>query len=180
MQKQRSEQRVSVLSHNHTILIKKIIMLIRPASLEDAEVLSHLVHRVVSYFTIHQDGRGAEPFFSSITSTAMAERLQSPQFRYWIAVDIQQEIIGAVGIRDNSHLYHLFVDPQHHQRGYGTQLWMHVKAYALANGNPGVFTVNSSLFAEKMYRQFGFVATAEKQEMHGLAFIPMTLIMAAE
>lgn len=155
-------------------------MLIRPACLEDADVLSALVHSVVSYLTIHDDGRNAEAFFASITPAAMAERLQSPQFRYWIALDDHQDIVGAVSIRDNAHLYHLFVDPKHHQQGYGSQLWSHVKAYALANGNPGVFTVNSSLFAEKMYRKFGFVATAEKQEMHGLAYIPMTLTLAAE
>lgn len=154
-------------------------MLIRPAVLEDAEVLSHLVLRVISYLTIHADGREAEPFFASITPAAMAERLQSNQFRYWIGIDDHREIVGAIGIRDNAHLYHLFVDPQHHQQGYGTQLWQFVKAYALAQGNPGTFTVNSSLFAEKMYLKFGFVPTAEKQEMHGLAFIPMTLKMAA-
>ncbi|MBC3875861.1 GNAT family N-acetyltransferase [Undibacterium sp. LX15W] len=151
-------------------------MQIRPAHIDDADIISHLVHSVVSYFTIHPDGRGAEQFFDTITPLAMAQRLQSTQFQYWVALNTEQQIIGAIGIRDNTHLYHLFIAPEQHRKGYAKQLWLHAKQAALARGNPGEFTVNSSLYAEKMYRGFGFVPTAEKQEMHGLAFIPMRLL----
>lgn len=154
-------------------------MQIRPATIDDATALSQLLHSVTSYFTIHPDGKGAEQFFETITPTAMAQRLQSAQFKYWAGFDSNGRLIGVVGIRDNSHLYHLYVAPDQHRKGYASQLWAHAKQAAIAAGNPGEFTLNSSLYAENMYRGFGFVPTAEKQEMHGLAFIPMRLTMTS-
>lgn len=150
-------------------------MQIRPATIDDAEALSQLLYSVTSYFTIHPDGKGAEQFFETITPAAMAQRLQSAQFQYWAGCDLNGRLIGAVGIRDNTHLYHLYVAADQHRQGYASQLWAHAKQAAMAAGNPGEFTVNSSLYAEKLYLGLGFVPTAEKQEMHGLAFIPMRL-----
>lgn len=150
-------------------------MQIRPATIDDAEALSQLLHSVTSYFTIHPDGRGAELFFDTITPAAMRQRLQSAQFQYWCGFDSNEGLIGVVGIRDNTHLYHLYVAPDQHRKGYASQLWTHAKQAAMAAGNPGEFTVNSSLYAEKLYLRLGFVTTGEKQEMHGLAFIPMRL-----
>lgn len=49
---------------------------------------------------------------------------------------------GVVGVRDNSHLYHLFVAKPFQGCGLGRRLWEHAKAQYLAAGNPGVFTVN--------------------------------------
>ncbi|WP_395004674.1 GNAT family N-acetyltransferase, partial [Undibacterium sp.] len=123
----------------------------------------------------HPDGQGAELFFASITRDAMAERLCSPQFTYWVAIAETEKIIGAIAIRDNSHLYHLFVDPDQHRQGCAKQLWRHLKDVAIAAGNQGEFTVNSSMYAQAMYEKFGFVASGEKQETHGLVFIPMVL-----
>jgi predicted GNAT family N-acyltransferase len=146
---------------------------IRRATAEDADAISALVHSVVHYFTIHADGRGAEEFFKSITSTAIRGYLTSDQYVYWLGCDEQNQVIAAIALRDNSHLYHLFVAIEQQSQGYARQLWQHLQTHAAQNGNPGNFTVNSSLFAEKMYAKFGFTATAEKQEMHGLQFIPM-------
>lgn len=150
-------------------------MHIRPATIDDADAFSQLLHSVTSYFTIHPNGEGAELFFETITPAAMAQRLQSTQFTYWAGVDHLGHLIGVVGIRDNAHLYHLYVAPDQHRKGYASQLWAHAKQAALAAGNPGDFTVNSSLYAEKLYLGLGFVPTSEKQEMHGLAYIPMRL-----
>lgn len=147
--------------------------LIRPAIADDAEVLSALAHLVAPYFTIHADGRDAELFFASITPIATLERIRSSQYRYWVALDHNDTIVATIAIRDNSHVYHLFVNPDHHRQGYAKQLWLHLKEAAMAAGNPGEFTVNSSVFARAMYENFGFHATAEQQQTHGLAFIPM-------
>jgi GNAT superfamily N-acetyltransferase len=147
--------------------------LIRPAIADDAEALSALAHLVAPYFTIHADGRDAELFFASITVAAMLERIRSSQYWYWVALDGNDNIVATIAIRDNAHVYHLFVNPDQHRHGYASQLWLHAKEAAMAAGNPGEFTVNSSLFARAMYEKFGFHAAAEQQQMHGLAFIPM-------
>lgn len=154
---------------------------IRRATINDADAISALVHSVAHYFTIHADGQGAEEFFKSITTEAIRDNLESDQYVYWVGSCEQESeqaqgenrIIAAIALRDNSHLYHLFVASEQQSRGYARQLWQHLQTHAAQNGNPGNFTVNASLYAEKMYEKFGFTPTAEVQEMHGLRFIPM-------
>lgn len=146
---------------------------IRSAGPDDAPALSALAHLVSPYFTIHPDGHGAELFFETITPAAMLERLTSSQFQYWLAEDEMHGIIGAIALRDHSHLYHLFVAPDQHQRGCAKQLWQHLKSVALAAGTTGALTVNSSMYAQTVYTRFGFVTCGERQEMNGLVFIPM-------
>lgn len=166
---------------------------IRRATIDDAEAISTLVHSVAHYFTVYADGRGAEEFFKSITPDAIRSYLASDQYVYWVGcLEQQQEqmpaqvlapapalapapehIIAAIALRDNSHLYHLFVASEQQSKGYAKQLWQQLQLHAAQRGNPGNFTVNASLFAEKMYEKLGFTPTAEVQEMHGLRFIPM-------
>ncbi|MFC0350385.1 GNAT family N-acetyltransferase [Undibacterium danionis] len=162
---------------------------IRRATIDDAEAISTLVHSVAHYFTVHADGRGAEEFFKSITPDAVRSYLASDQYVYWVGCLEQQQgqmpalaptlatapdhIIAAIALRDNSHLYHLFVTSDQQSKGYAKQLWEELQLHATQRGNPGNFTVNASLFAEKMYRKWGFTPTTEVQEMHGLRFIPM-------
>jgi len=124
-------------------------LLIRRATIDDADTISALVHSVAHYFTIHADGRGAEEFFKSITSTAIRGYLTSDQYVYWLGCDEQNHVIAAIALRDNSHLYHLFVASEQQSQGYARQLWQHLQTHAAQNGNPGNFTVNASLFAEK-------------------------------
>ncbi|WP_212675515.1 GNAT family N-acetyltransferase [Undibacterium fentianense] len=155
-------------------------MSIRRAISSDATQLSQLAKLVAPFFTIAKDGRGAEQFFDSITVSAMEERLLSSQFEYWLICDEHDAMVGTIALRDNSHVYHFFILPEFHGRGYARRLWEHAKAHAIDTGNLGIFTVNSSLFAEKMYAKFGFLASAEQQETHGLRFIPMQLNLPAQ
>jgi GNAT superfamily N-acetyltransferase len=83
--------------------------------------------------------------------------------------------VGVAGIRDTTHVYHLFVAEAFHRQGLATSLWEIAKAAALAAGNPGRFTVYSSLHAVPVYERFGFRATGPEVHKHGVAFVPMEL-----
>ncbi len=148
---------------------------LRPAQTTDAAAISALIHSVSHYFTLRADGVGAEPFFASITPDAILGYLQSTQFNYWVMCDQNARVIATIALRDNAHLYHFFVQTEAHGKGHGKRLWQHAREYGLANGNPGRFTVNASLFARDLYTRFGFVACDEIQETHGLRFLPMCL-----
>ena len=148
---------------------------LRPAHTADADAISALIHSVSHYFTLREDGIGAEPFFASITPESILGNLQSTQFKYWVVCDEHNKIIGTIALRDNTHLYHFFVQSEAHGQGHGKRLWQHARSHALANGNTGRFTVNASLFARDLYARFGFVACDEVQETHGLRFLPMCL-----
>jgi len=149
-------------------------MNIRTATSHDATAISALIRSVAHYFTLHPQGLGAEGFLKTITADAIDGLIQAVNFRYF-AGGIGDDLVGVVAIRDDKHLYHLFVSPQFQRQGVARQLWAHAKADALRRGNPGEFTVNSSPFAVPVYVSFGFVAVGDQVETQGIAFVPMTL-----
>lgn len=152
-------------------------MRIRPATPADAGAISALIHGVSAYFTLHPDGEGADEFFATITPEAIAGYLASPAYAYRVAED-DGALAGVVAIRDNTHLYHLFVAAAHHGRGLARELWTEAMQAALEAGNPGEFTVNSSVYAQPVYERFGFRPTGPRVEEKGIAFIPMKLVLA--
>jgi GNAT superfamily N-acetyltransferase len=93
---------------------------------------------------------------------------------------IDGELAGFVGVRDRSHLFHLYVDKRWHRQGVGRRLWDVARDAAIAAGNPGSFTVNSSAFALPVYQAFGFVCTAPMQCLRGVRFYPMQLTVSAQ
>ncbi|TXI89240.1 MAG: GNAT family N-acetyltransferase [Burkholderiaceae bacterium] len=150
---------------------------IRRAELNDAPRISDLVVTLAPYFTIQADGQGAEVFLESVNPQGVQGFLESTQFDYFIA-EYQGQIAGVVALRDNSHLYHLFVAPSFHGLGFGRQLWEFIVDFAKHKHSDHpvtAMTVNSSIHALAMYQHFGFVATAERQELHGIAFVPMRI-----
>lgn len=149
---------------------------IRVAKPEDADAISELIHRLSPYCTIAPDGKGAEQFFASIASESIEGYIRSPNFAYFIAT-AEDQVVGAAALRDLSHVYHLFVASEFHGRGYGRVLWQHLRNHAQQQESVSRFTVNSSIHAEAMYRHFGFAPTAERQIMHGVAFIPMQIVI---
>jgi GNAT superfamily N-acetyltransferase len=147
---------------------------IHPATLTDAARISELILHMQDLLTIEPNGVGAEEFLQSLRPEAIASYITSPNFNYLIGTN-DDKLVGLVAVRDNQHLYHLFVSSAEHGKGYGKQLWNAAKAQSIARGNIGEFTVNSSLNAIAVYQSFGFVAVAGKEEKHGIAYIPMCL-----
>jgi ribosomal protein S18 acetylase RimI-like enzyme len=86
-------------------------------------------------------------------------------YRYHIAEE-DGELAGVVAVRDNSHLYHLFVSERFQGQGLARRLWEVAKTASLSAGNPGLFTVNSSRYAVGMYENFGFVRPAFRRFGH--------------
>ncbi len=87
----------------------------------------------------------------------------------------KSEIIGVAGIRDSSHLFHLFVSDNYQGQGLSRKLWERIKSEALTNGNSGRFTVNSAINSESIYLSFGFIRTGEIRNRDGMIDIPMEL-----
>lgn len=151
-------------------------MCLREATTADAESIGHLV-RELSEKTITKafSPAGREALLASLTTEKIAERLES-DYRYHVA-ESQGEIIGVVGIRDNKHLYHLFVAQSHQRQGLARKLWETAMALCLQAGNTGEFTVNSSHYAVPVYEKFGFVVQSGPIEKAGIVSIPMKLVL---
>ncbi len=146
---------------------------IRLASAEDADAISDLIKGLSRHFLAHPQGEGAEMVLKSIEPRGIAGFIAATRFCHWVAY-AQDQVIAVAGLRDNAHLYHLFVAPEWQGRCVGRALWQHVRTAALAAGNPDVFTVNSTLTGRDAYGSFGFTATGPVTQCDGMVFIPMT------
>jgi ribosomal protein S18 acetylase RimI-like enzyme len=151
-------------------------VVVRAARPEDAEAISALITSLARYFLADPDHpEAAAEFWPTIGPAAIAAALAGERHRYHVA-EVDGALAGVVGVRDGSHLYHLFVAETFHGRGIGSRLWGIARGEALARGNPGRFTVNSSRHAIGLYERLGFVATDALQAKHGLEFLPMQLV----
>ena len=149
-------------------------MEIRTATITDAKKISEIIRSLSQPFFTFPDGKGAEAFLESISENAVAGYIGRDNFSYYVGEE-QGEVVGAIAIRENKHLYHLFVVPSCQRRQFGRQLWEYAKAKAIMAGNQGEFTVNSSLNAVPVYQAFGFETTSEMKQANGVSFLPMTL-----
>jgi GNAT superfamily N-acetyltransferase len=147
---------------------------IRFATLDDVDAIRALITSLLPMMTLHPNGEGAGQFIESFGVPAMQRYISAPNFRYQLAM-LDGELAGVVAVRDNSHLFHLFVAQPLHGQGIGKQLWQAAWDDARALGNTGQFTVNSSMGALEMYKHWGFEPTSEPIQQHGIAYVPMRL-----
>lgn len=142
------------------------------ASIADAEEISALIVGLSDPFYLSPSRDGAEPFLASVGAEAQRNHLAAGNFAYRVARS-GGRIVGVVALRDNAHLFHLFVADEFQGKGLARRLWELVESEALQAGNPGEFTVNSSLNAVPVYEKFGFACEGGVQRVHGVAFQPM-------
>jgi GNAT superfamily N-acetyltransferase len=138
----------------------------------DAEDISQLISGLSRFFTVHPEGLGAEAFLQTISAASIRQLIEAPNMAYFKAVR-GGRLAGVVAMRDQSHLYHLFVAPAFQGAGLARLLWAHASSHARSNGNAGAFTVNSTPHAVPVYERFGFTATGPRIEKNGIAFVPM-------
>ncbi len=153
-------------------------MQIRRAGTEDAEAISQLIRGLARYFTLDPQGHGAEAFLKSIEPSAIKGYISASNFSYFIG-HVESQLAGVVAVRDNTHLYHLFVGQEFQGQGLSSQLWQHAKTSAAAAGNRVAFTVNSTPYAVPVYERFGFKASGPRVETNGIAYVPMRLDLEA-
>ncbi len=146
---------------------------LRPATLDDVGRISQLIHGLSGPFLLSSDGAGAEQFFASIDELGIKRYVCADNFTYLVAEHLGT-LAGLVALRDNAHLFHLFVAQEFQGIGLARRLWEAVSRAAMAAGSSGKFTVNASLNATGVYRHFGFVETSDVVHAHGIAFQPMS------
>ena len=83
------------------------------------------------------------------------------------------EIIGVLEIRNNDHISLFFVKKDFHKQGVGKKLFEKYLETIKKNSEIKTITVNSSIYAEKIYEKLGFVKINEIQEKNGIKYIPM-------
>ncbi|WP_312648969.1 GNAT family N-acetyltransferase [Aminipila sp.] len=85
-----------------------------------------------------------------------------------------KQLVGILATRsEGDHIALFFVDGKYHRRGVGRQLF----EKACLDNMSGKITVNSSPYAQEIYRHLGFTETDKEQITDGLRYIPMICIL---
>ena len=149
-------------------------ILIRPLKLDDIDAVVALFQELArKSITFEFTPQGEERLLRSNNADSLRTYI-ADGFRYWVA-ECDQTLAGFVGMRGNSHLYHLFVAETFQRRGLARRLWQVARDACLNDGNPGKFTVNSSNNAVAVYEALGFRRTLPMQNVDGVLFNPMIL-----
>jgi GNAT superfamily N-acetyltransferase len=146
----------------------------RRAVEDDAAAMARLVSSFQPTLTIDPSGDGAEEFLSSMSEASFQSYLTSPRYTYLVA-DHGGVLIGFGALREDTHLYHLFVDAEFQKRGIARALWNRLMSTCTQVGCGPVFTVNASPGSVPVYDRMGFVVSGPRVETHGIAFVPMKL-----
>lgn len=149
-------------------------MTIRRAVVADADRISRLLTEVSREMVIADFSEAGRAYYlRQLAPAQIADAIARVEaFRFYLA-EFGTVLAGVAAIRSNSHLYYLFTAADFHRKGIARQLWAQVSGEALVLGNPGLFTVNASLYAVPAYRKFGFAPMDGEQEYCGIRFVPM-------
>jgi ribosomal protein S18 acetylase RimI-like enzyme len=114
------------------------------------------------------DTKVPELFFEDFTTEEFEKRISCSWYKHFGYV-IDNSIVGYISIKDNKHLYHLFVDEKYQKQGIAKKLWEFVKE----NIEFETMTTNASLSAINVYESFGFEIDAKVQIHNELKYQPM-------
>mgnify|MGYP002526499281 CR=1 FL=1 len=149
-------------------------LVIRKALTKDSDEISQLISRNAKLLLNDDfDGDGLDFFLNTVSRQSITEYMDQG-FMYLVA-ETASEIVGVVAIKDHRHLFHLFVDINHHNKGIAKKLWLDIFADSLQKRNGGVFTLNSTSYALAVYEHWGFVKTDDMQMRQGIRYTPMEL-----
>jgi len=151
---------------------------IRRARLEDAAAISRLAQELTRRFIARDcTEEGLRFLLGSLEPEAIGRNIAT-DCRYHVA-ESRGEIIGAVAVHENRHLYHLFVAEAFQRRGVGRELWQAARAASVAAGNPDRFTVNAACSVCAVYERLGFTAASAPVRKNGILTVPMRFVPPA-
>lgn len=149
-------------------------MLIRPLLDTDIAPAARLLATLTDQFIAHESAPDTAAVFKLQHNEDGIRGFVAAGMVYYVA-EIDGALAGFIALRDNRHVFHMFVDQARHRRGIARALWEVARAAAIKAGNAGLFTVNSSNYAVPAYQSMGFERTDVMQFKDGIYYNPMQL-----
>ena len=147
-------------------------MTIRRAELRDAANISRFIQQLTEEFIVKDCTKeGTETLLRTMKTEIIKSQILAGDAHYLAEVD--DRLVGVIGLKSSKHLVHLYVDKTHQNRGIARSLWE--KLVALQNHQVCSITVNSSLNAIGFYQKMGFIAESTGQVKNGIPSIPMKI-----
>jgi GNAT superfamily N-acetyltransferase len=145
---------------------------IRAATIDDAAAISALIRPLAEkYISFEFSSQGAEALLNSLSASAMEGYFQT-HIIYHVG-EANDGLVGVVGMRNNSHLYHLFVAEAFQRQGIAKKLWDVAQEVSRQRGHTGSYTVNASRCSVAVYRKFGFSPSGPLQTRNDVTYFPM-------
>lgn len=151
---------------------------IRPAVESDIESISRLIVPLVEKYILPTCSHSGGQILKNSMSKDRIQEYYDSGCQYLVGTN-NGTIIAVIGIRNNSHLYHLFVADSHKGKGCAKALWKYAKRVCIEEYSTQKFTVNCALNAAPMYEKWGFKALSGVREHLGIKDVPMQLILRA-
>ena len=107
-------------------------------------------------------------FKESFTTEEFENRIDISEYKHYGYL-IKNKIVGYITIKDDNHLYNLFVEEKHQRNGIAKKLWKYMKS----NTNFDEMTTNSSFNAVSTYKSFGFKPSGDVETKEELKYQPM-------
>ncbi|MCJ8342863.1 MAG: GNAT family N-acetyltransferase [Cetobacterium sp.] len=117
---------------------------------------------------------GINEFQKFISETSIKQKLQTKELELF-CYQSNSEIIGILGLKNNSHISLLFIKESFTKQGIGTKLVKFAK-YNCQKNKIKTLTVNSSVYGKKFYENLGFKSQDNEKCFNGLKFTPMIII----
>lgn len=119
---------------------------------------------------------GVRSFFDFITDSMLRRMFLNGVYPMFIAKDNEQ-VIGVITLRNDSHISLLFVDEAYHRQGVGRHLMYTVWEYVRKQKGMTEVTVNSSPYGVGFYHKLGFCDTGAEETRDGIRYTPMKRIL---
>lgn len=127
----------------------------RLARPEDARAIGVLARRVVRRWVLPgQPAEAAAPLLAGMTAKALLAKMRDGQ-RFYLAY-ADGALAGVAAVRNDSHVFQLFVGTRYQGRGVGRQLWERLRRDCVRRAGTRVFTLNAAPGAVSVYLRFGF------------------------
>lgn len=131
----------------------------RLARPEDARVIGVLARRVVRRWILpQQPADAAGPLLAGMSARAIRRKIRDGQ-RFHLAY-VGDALAGVAAIREDNHVFQLFVGTRHQGQGIARKLWQRVLKDSIRRAGTKYFTLNASVSAVPVYLRLGFEPNA--------------------
>ena len=139
---------------------------------EETDVVELVLSVFSEFVAPHFSNDGVLEFIKFVNEESIVERFHSGN--HIIVALIENQIIGVIEIRDNSHIALFFVGKPYQKKGVAKKMFCEaIKICKERNPDIQKFTVNSSPNAYAAYQNFGFKGENVIKSINGIRFIPM-------
>ena len=140
---------------------------------DDARAIGVLTRRVTRRWILPgQSAKAAALILAGMTARSIRQKIGAGQ-RFHLAF-VNDVLVGTAAIRDDSHVFQLFVGTRYQGQGIARKLWHRLMRDSIRRAGTRYFTLNAAIGAVPVYLSLGFEPNAAAKRPAGaIVSVPM-------